>query len=1256
MKKRDKLYTVNKWNKNQFCKGGNLFPDGGPLVPSPTPLYIPGVDLPKTVPGISVPKPSGSMLSGIGGGALGAAGSLVNTLGSKLISDGYSTGGVGEGIAGVGNAAGQIVGQFNPIAGAIVSAASGIVGGVVNRGFGTKKNDKNINIIQTNTADARNAGNLLASSSTSDALLSNAGSMTTSSDFGTRDLVKGGWFAKGKAARQGQKFIDAENNALAYQNHGLATGAEKVDNNLDSTAQSNFIYATGGPLGSLTKPGIKTFIEEAKKTSAERTAPDWINWNLNDIADAITSKGKKKKGKFGKGKFGGSGAGGPIEDPLLPYEVTKRDTLWLPIEDTFNDAFARARKAGLKEFEFNGKRYNTELGDNPANYEAGQRRTQVAGILPLPFERTEKGMKKASEMNEEEFNAAMAEREAELRAFGGPLDYITDNDMGAINYSFMTDYLTTKKKQAEANNKMPGISPTTNVFAEGGIEIKHPGRLTRLKERTGKTEAELYNDGNPAHKKMVVFARNSRKWAKALGGQIHRDGVTVPDNVFCGGGKMFALGGDIQTNGADFTNGMQHINAGNSHEENPYEGVQVGVDPQGVPNLVEENEVIFNDYVYSDRIQIDDATKEKFRISKKREMSYANLAKKLEKESLERPNDPISKAALKKQMEELANQQERQKQEMEAQRAQEAFNALSPEEQVAVMQQASQQEQIAQEQSAEQAAEQQAMQEQQVSEEAMAQQPMTPEEAQQQQIMAQQMAAEQAAVNPEDVNISAEGGKLNKFPNGGKKNAGTWKKGNSSTNWNAYTRQGLVDYLNGIVSRINDAKTDKEKDAIRQEAIKTVYDIQNAYKNAYQTNITPSEESEAVRTLQTLFQNAGGNAYFNNIADNINLPAGHNTLDTQKGGWIDALWGPRTSIRNWGATEYGDAGYYKDIADLAAQAGLTYAPNADLTYGDNNQLYTLTLANNAGVPSTATPPIVAPWNSGQDLINAAGNNTQDTPAPIAAAKDWKAQDAGNISTTGDIAPVHRAEWPRYVGLFGPAVGLGMQALGIGRPNTKAFDAVLEGYDRRGAATADYRTIGDYLRYTPMDIWAEQNRMNASARATDRAIQNNAAPIGTQMAGLLASNYNDQNASGQLYRQALEYNDNLRRMTGEFNRGTNQFNAQAYNQAALQNAEIRNRDRQIRAQLGMQAAAQKADMDAGWYNGIYGNVSGLFKGISDLGRENAQHNMIARGIADGVWGVMTPNTNTAYGYLKSNADGGKVTRKKNKKHRKGGLTF
>lgn len=44
------------------------------------------------------------------------------------------------------------------------------------------------------------------------------------------------------------------------------------------------------------------------------------------------------------------------------------------------------------------------------------------------------------------------------------------------------------------------------------IKPANRGKLTVLKKRTGKSESELYNDGNPAHKKMVVFARNARKW------------------------------------------------------------------------------------------------------------------------------------------------------------------------------------------------------------------------------------------------------------------------------------------------------------------------------------------------------------------------------------------------------------------------------------------------------------------------------------------------------------------------------------------------------------------------------------------------------------------------------------------------------------------------------------------------------------------------------------------------------------------------
>ena len=197
--------------------------------------------------------------------------------------------------------------------------------------------------------------------------------------------------------------------------------------------------------------------------------------------------------------------------------------------------------------------------------------------------------------------------------------------------------------------------------------------------------------------------------------------------------NAFAIGGDLQTHGADWSTGSSHIDAGGTHEKNPNQGVQVGVDSQGTPNLVEEGEVIYNDYVYSQRITLDNEAKERFNISKKKELTYADEAKVLEKEISERPNDPISKAGYDAQMQALAEEQERQKAEMQAQEAQEMFAQLSPEEQVALMQQMAggQQEAPVDEQQAaqEQMAQEQMVAEQGIPQETMMQgQPVMPQE------------------------------------------------------------------------------------------------------------------------------------------------------------------------------------------------------------------------------------------------------------------------------------------------------------------------------------------------------------------------------------------------------------------------------------------------------------------------------------------------------------------------------------------------
>ena len=221
--------------------------------------------------------------------------------------------------------------------------------------------------------------------------------------------------------------------------------------------------------------------------------------------------------------------------------------------------------------------------------------------------------------------------------YGGPIF-----STGAIGYDLASRDLNNKQMKALGDmrltslpnsfNAMPDVN-TINTFKDGGIFIKpeNRGKFTALKERTGKSSTWYKEHGTPAQKKMATFALNAAKWKHADGGELH-------------------------THGGDFTNGLTYIDNGGSHEANPFEGVQMGIDPQGVPNLVEEGEVIFNDYVFSNRMKVPKAIRQKYKL--RDNITFAEAAKKLGKESEERPNDPISKRGLESFMSALANGQE----------------------------------------------------------------------------------------------------------------------------------------------------------------------------------------------------------------------------------------------------------------------------------------------------------------------------------------------------------------------------------------------------------------------------------------------------------------------------------------------------------------------------------------------------------------------------------------------------------------------
>ena len=122
--------------------------------------------------------------------------------------------------------------------------------------------------------------------------------------------------------------------------------------------------------------------------------------------------------------------------------------------------------------------------------------------------------------------------------------------------------------------------------------------------------------------------------------------------------NQYAFGGELNTNGGDFSTGLMFIDEGGTHESNPYEGVPMGVAPDGKPNLVEEGEAIYNDYVFSNRLTVPKAIRNKYKLRGTKDLTFADAVKQISKNATERPNDSISQETLHEIMSDLAQTQE----------------------------------------------------------------------------------------------------------------------------------------------------------------------------------------------------------------------------------------------------------------------------------------------------------------------------------------------------------------------------------------------------------------------------------------------------------------------------------------------------------------------------------------------------------------------------------------------------------------------
>ena len=822
---------------------------------------------------------------------------------------------------------------------------------------------------------------------------------------------------------------------------------------------------------------------------------------------------------------------------------------------------------------------------------------------------------------------------ANFAAFGGPIN--TADNMGAIDYNFMSDYLNNKRLQASNKN-----TAFINTFP-----------------------------------------------------------------------STFALGGDLQTHGADFSSGLVHVDNGGTHSENPNGGVQMGMAPDGQPNLVEEGEVIWNDYVFSNRIKVNTETLKMFHMNKNSDMTYADLAKKLEEEAKERPNDPISEAALKKNMEKLEEAQEKQKQKEEAENARKAFESLSPEEQQALIQQIANRQQASEQPTDEQLAEQQSVEPQEESQ----QEPQVKGQSEEQQVSPEEaQAMQQQAAQQEQPVMAAYGGDLHVFKDGGSfrdrvlaamgfstvSDFNKWAKNNSynpdNIDWDAIEKDhSKLDY--GMVAKKSLALKNNydfgvfkpnvngyNLDAFNKTLNNYTYSRNNVGNTKGNYKVDKAFNLGNYKTIEDLENSEGYRKYTNALVDVANAAKGlkfklnngileGGNLTPEKMQLLNTLYttanNTKTATKGLPVPMFvnnGDGTY--SIANNAQEMLVGSDGKSGLRYDHKGGIFHLTpeavalnnkmvnrVINSDGTVEDIIGDVPKEWGNAVSTYSWYDPTTNYTYSYYERPKETKGK--GNLQKIP-----YADDRLRYAGLMAPIVELGMQASGYGKPDFGDFNASMN-YARNASGFADYKPIGNYIAYTPADVWAEVNKMDAISRAADRTIMNSSLPTATKYGLLMNNAYNNQLAVGDAHRKGLEYDDSKKVQTAGFNQKTDLTNAEAYNRAALTNAEMSNRNAQFNSQLASSIAAQKLGALGDWYSGIYGNVNNLFKGIGNIGKENAQHNMIA-GVANlGALGVLPSEDNGDELYALStgrdpkyktkstiSAKGGKINK------RRKGLTF
>lgn len=558
------------------------------------------------------------------GSAINVLGSTAGQLGGTLIGGGLESD-TGGAVTSIGGALGTAAGAVNPLLGGIISAGTGILGGLTTRAFGSKLNNDEINKIKASNL-AMNQ--LQVDSSSNDAVMNQWNSTDFGENFTRGDIGKDGWFSN-KARNKYNTLKQEQDAARGRALLALSNGANNADSNLDMSAFSNYA-AFGGPLelgsGAIGYKFGNEYLNNQKMSAIAKQRLTSLPNSFQALPEMNTHNA------FAEGGWLGTGINEDVATAasFLPVVGTVMDGAEFINDPSWENAGWFL--GGLASDIFTGGASRAAL----KGVKLARRAAKAAKALKV--KRLEAALRRGNQSYSTSMRAYRKAEAAESKANKDMLNGI-GKFAGYLSVDVLQNHIQQNTKAFGGPINIISNTPMTpfgNRFGNGGsihINPANRGKFNATKQRTGKSTEELTHSKNALTRKRAIFAQNASHWHD--------------------------LGGVLQGNGADWSTGMTLINNGGTHEQNPNEGVQMGVDDQGTPNLVEQGEVKWNNYIFSNRMTIKESLLEKVSLpTSLANHTFASAAESLGKESKERPNDPISQKGLNSMLGRLAAIQE----------------------------------------------------------------------------------------------------------------------------------------------------------------------------------------------------------------------------------------------------------------------------------------------------------------------------------------------------------------------------------------------------------------------------------------------------------------------------------------------------------------------------------------------------------------------------------------------------------------------